>query len=44
MLFGMILRRLSHQGVAVSFVVVASLVTALFLLGWRAVANRVSKS
>ncbi|CPZ37313.1 transmembrane protein [Mycobacteroides abscessus] len=43
-LFGMVLRRLSNQGVAVSFVVVASLVTALFLLGWRAVANRVSKS
>ncbi|SKY40968.1 transmembrane protein [Mycobacteroides abscessus subsp. bolletii] len=43
-LFGMILRQLSNQGVAVSFVVVASLVTALLLLGWRAVANRVSKS
>lgn len=43
-LFGMILRRLSNQGVAFSFVVVASLVTALFLLGWRAIAARVSKS
>lgn len=39
-LFGMILRRLSNQGVAFSFVIVASLVTALFLLGWRVVANR----
>lgn len=32
---GMVLRKLSGQGVAVSFVVVASLVTALLLLGWR---------
>ncbi|ANB00444.1 putative transmembrane protein [Mycolicibacterium phlei] len=39
-LFGMILRRLSNQGVAFSFVIVASLVTALFLLGWRVIANR----
>jgi hypothetical protein len=40
-LFGMILRRLSSQGVALSFVVVASIFTALFLLGWRVIANRV---
>ncbi|WP_157896163.1 DUF3054 domain-containing protein, partial [Mycobacteroides chelonae] len=39
-LFGMILRRLSNQGVAFSFVIVASLVTALLLLGWRVIANR----
>jgi hypothetical protein len=32
---GMALRRLSGQGVAVSFVVVASTVTAVLLLGWR---------
>jgi peptidoglycan/LPS O-acetylase OafA/YrhL len=32
---GMVLRKLSGQGVAVSFVVVASLVTALLLIGWR---------
>lgn len=32
---GMVLRKLSGQGVAVSFVIVASLVTALLLLGWR---------
>lgn len=33
---GMLLRRITSQGVAVSFIVVASLVTALLLLGWRA--------
>jgi hypothetical protein len=33
---GMVLRKLSSAGVAVSFVVVASSVTALLLLGWRA--------
>lgn len=36
---GMVLRKLSGQGVAVSFVIVASLVTALLLLGWRGVAT-----
>lgn len=35
---GMLLRRLSGQGVAVSFIIVASLVTALLLLGWRGAA------
>jgi hypothetical protein len=34
---GMLLRRVSGQGVALSFVVVASAVTAALLLGWRAV-------
>ena len=33
---GMLLRKVSSAGVAVSFVVVASTVTALLLLGWRA--------
>lgn len=33
---GMALRAVSGQGVAVSFVVVAATVLALFLLGWRA--------
>jgi peptidoglycan/LPS O-acetylase OafA/YrhL len=33
---GMLLRKASSQGVAASFVVVASLVTAVLLLGWRA--------
>ena len=36
---GMVLRTLSGQGVAVSFVVVASLATALLLLGWRGFAQ-----
>ena len=32
---GMLLRKASAQGVAVSFVIVASTVTAILLLGWR---------
>ena len=35
---GMLLRKASSQGVAVSFIIVASVVTAVLLLGWRAVA------
>jgi Protein of unknown function (DUF3054) len=35
---GMLLRKTSSAGVAASFIVVASLVTALLLLGWRATA------
>jgi peptidoglycan/LPS O-acetylase OafA/YrhL len=35
---GMLLRKATSGGVAVTFVVVASLVTAGLLLGWRAVA------
>ncbi|GAY18788.1 DUF3054 domain-containing protein [Mycobacterium sp. shizuoka-1] len=35
---GMMLRKASSQGLAVSFIVVASVVTAVLLLGWRAVA------
>jgi hypothetical protein len=34
---GMVLRKASSAGVAASFVVVAASVTALLLLGWRAV-------
>ena len=34
---GMVLRKAGSAGVAASFVVVASSVTALLLLGWRAV-------
>ncbi|OIN82822.1 hypothetical protein BST29_19565 [Mycobacterium malmoense] len=34
---GMVLRKASSAGVAASFVVVASTVTAVLLLGWRAV-------
>ena len=40
---GMLLRKASSQGVAVSFIVVASVVTALLLLGWRGVAALVRK-
>jgi peptidoglycan/LPS O-acetylase OafA/YrhL len=36
---GMVLRKVSSAGVAASFVVVAATVTALLLLGWRAVAG-----
>jgi hypothetical protein len=32
---GMLLRKASGQGIAFSFVVVASVVTAVLLLGWR---------
>jgi hypothetical protein len=37
-IIGMVLRKASSQGVAASFIVVASVVTALLLLGWRGVA------
>ncbi|MHA7661488.1 DUF3054 domain-containing protein [Mycolicibacterium sp. HS_4_1] len=36
---GMLLRKASAQGVAVSFVIVASTVTAILLLGWRGAAR-----
>src|ERR1700720_4750601 len=36
---GMLLRKAGSAGVAASFVVVASSVTALLLLGWRALAQ-----
>jgi len=36
-LIGMLLRQASSAGVAASFVVVAASVTAILLLGWRAV-------
>jgi hypothetical protein len=35
---GMLLRKASSQGVAASFIIVASVVTALLLLGWRGLA------
>ncbi|MDH6243427.1 DUF3054 domain-containing protein [Mycobacterium sp. OTB74] len=35
---GMLLRKATSQGVAVSFVIVASVVTAALLLGWRGAA------
>jgi hypothetical protein len=40
---GMLLRKAASQGVAASFVVVASLVTALLLLGWRAAARLITR-
>lgn len=40
---GMSLRAVTGAGVAVSFIVVASLVTAIFLLGWRLVAAVVER-
>ncbi|OBK39838.1 hypothetical protein A5658_03065 [Mycobacterium sp. 1245111.1] len=36
---GMLLRKVTAAGVAGSFIVVASTVTALLLLGWRAIAQ-----
>ena len=40
---GMLLHKASSQGVATSFIIVASVVTALLLLGWREVAALVRK-
>ncbi|MDT5192514.1 MAG: hypothetical protein QOI28_4765 [Mycobacterium sp.] len=40
---GMLLRKATSQGTAVSFVVVASLVTAILLLGWRAAAAALAR-
>ena len=33
----MVLRYLLHQGVALSFIIVATIALGLFMLGWRAV-------
>jgi peptidoglycan/LPS O-acetylase OafA/YrhL len=35
---GMVLRKVTGQGTALSFVIVASIATAILLLGWRGVA------
>lgn len=40
---GMLLRKATSAGVAVSFIVVASTVTALLLLGWRGIAADVRR-
>lgn len=40
---GMALRKATGAGIAFSFVAVASVVTALLLLGWRAVAARLTR-
>jgi FtsH-binding integral membrane protein len=42
-LVGMLLRHSSDQGVAVSFVIVATVVLAVFLIGWRALAILLAK-
>lgn len=41
---GMLLRKAASAGVAASFVVVAACVTALLLLGWRAVLHLTARS
>jgi len=40
---GMLLRVASGQGVAVSFVIVAGLVLAAFLIGWRVISGMLAK-
>ncbi|MCU1696724.1 MAG: rane protein [Mycobacterium sp.] len=40
---GMLLRKATSAGTAVSFVVVASLVTAILLLGWRAAVSALAR-
>lgn len=40
---GMLLRAVSGQGVQVAFVIVAAIVLALFLIGWRAIAALVRR-
>jgi len=42
-LVGMLLREATSAGVARSFILVASTVTAVFLLGWRAVVELVAR-
>lgn len=42
-LVGMLLREATSAGVATSFILVASTVTAVFLLGWRAVVELVAR-
>ena len=37
---GMVLRHQFHQGVALSFIIVATIVLGVFLLGWRGVRSR----
>ncbi|MDQ1113443.1 peptidoglycan/LPS O-acetylase OafA/YrhL [Microbacterium testaceum] len=41
---GMVLRALSGQGVAVAFVIVATITLAVMLLGWRGIARLASRS
>jgi hypothetical protein len=41
--FGMLLRAVSGQGVQLSFIIVTTIVLAVFLLGWRAVSVGVQR-
>jgi peptidoglycan/LPS O-acetylase OafA/YrhL len=41
---GMLLRVISGQGVQVSFVIVATIVLAIFLLGWRAIVAWIARA
>ncbi|MGW1742385.1 DUF3054 domain-containing protein [Nocardia sp. NPDC001965] len=41
LVFGMLLRVVAGQGTAFSFIVVAAVVLALFLLGWRVAAGAI---
>ncbi len=43
LVLGMLLRALTGQGVALSFVIVTALVLAAFLLGWRALALLINR-
>lgn len=40
---GMLLRKATSQGTATSFIVVATLTTAVLLLGWRAAARLINR-
>lgn len=40
---GMLLRTVSGQGIALSFVIVATLVLGVFLLGWRGIAALIAR-
>ena len=40
---GMLLRVVSNQGIAVSFVIVATIVLGVFLLGWRAIVSPIAR-
>ena len=40
---GMLLRKVTSQGTATSFIVVASLTTAVLLLGWRGATHALSR-
>jgi hypothetical protein len=41
---GMLLRVISGQGIQVSFVIVAAIVLAVFLLGWRAIVAWITRA